>query len=258
MEIKTRVGNIVEAISLKLETAEAKRAIQTLKKYGFIIIKRNLFLQGSLTMLFLIGCVFCAWVLEVIVSHAHTTIHYRGNILAPGNAGIVDNLGLDILAKTVGGYHWPQLVLVFGGMLFALQRWIVSREDESINRYFEQRRAINDQIISGGPETWRLVRSAFPKGEFAWTADIVRKYMSVFAELDQLEFCFEKYKLRLIAPQVAYRACQILESRCEGYCFRQIAEESINNGRYNEDFIGVVKKIVSAAGREKVKECITQ
>ncbi len=161
-----------------------------------------------------------------------------------GNGGFGDYVSKEALA----------FGLAFGALLLALHQWNLARQNASLTEVFERRRDTNAELVDN--EGMRiLVEAAMPDGAIADPPSFL-KAMFVFAELDNLEFHYEKYRKGFITNEVAIRACEIFLSRCKGQMFRALAQSLVGNkyGRYREEFRRVVNKIADAAMQATARE----
>lgn len=71
--------------------------------------------------------------------------------------------------------------------------------------------------------------------------------MYVFAEIDNLEYVFEKSRARLIEDKYVVRAIRIFVARAENKGFYKVAKRLIINGRYNENFVHATMKLLNVA-----------
>lgn len=150
---------------------------------------------------------------------------------------------------------WGPLVLFLFGLSIGLRRWQVAREDAAMDQYFERRHVINALLLM--PEAGRarkLVGAAVSESGRIDHDERFFAKMFVFAELDQLEHVFEKYRLRLIPNYIAYRACQVMISRNWEESFASSVLELLESGRYTSEFKSVVVKLVEEARGERREE----
>lgn len=155
----------------------------------------------------------------------------------------------DFWKELSGSIPWSggvaTLALVFFGTYLGLEQWRITREEGSFEHFFRTRREINKQLCEG-TSLRNLVAAAMPV-DLRAPDDWFSHVMLVFAELDHLEYTFQKYRSRLMTPELAHRACEVMISRFRAESFRKLASDLVEKGRYSGEFSASVKEIESFA-----------
>jgi len=86
-----------------------------------------------------------------------------------------------------------QLILSLGVLLIGYQQWRDARQEASFERFYERLRIANDRRDKLGADPFT---------------------MYVFAELDNLEYVIERYKLGYVSAELAGRGLRTFRSRC--------------------------------------------
>jgi hypothetical protein len=151
-----------------------------------------------------------------------------------------------IVAIGILTYH-PQVpaeftasLLTLGAFMFAVQQWIATRRENSMDKYFERRELVNKRLDMW-PHAQSLV-SHFWGGEMDERS--YQKYMYVYIELDNLEYVIEKYRIGFIDVYHAWRGLETFMSRCESSEFRTIAATVVNIAGYTQATRKAVQRIV--------------
>jgi len=120
-----------------------------------------------------------------------------------------------------GGAEVATAVLGLGAFLVAFQQWRAARKEATLEKYYERLDVANrrKEVLDG----------------------VDHFDMYVFAELDNLEYVIEKYKLGYISPEQAFRGLRAFRSRCEHPDFRERALRWVGRAGYMEDTEGVVR-----------------
>jgi hypothetical protein len=125
-----------------------------------------------------------------------------------------------------------------GALLIGVLRWSLSQEESSIDSFYERLRASNDFLVNS-KKAYSFVKRLMSTAE----QEEFRRNMWVYTELDNLEYCFEKYAYRFMTADTAHRALGVFNTRWQNEEFRNLAIELVERGRYNEDFIAMVQEL---------------
>lgn len=111
--------------------------------------------------------------------------------------------------------HWPKavaVVLALIGFSLTYLQWLAGRHEASFERYYDRLDLANRKFDAARTEELKDGPRENLK-QHLYT-------MFVFAELDNLEYVLEKYKLGYVRPGLAERAVRAFRSRCAdpGFC----------------------------------------
>jgi len=166
-------------------------------------------------------------------------------------------LGWSAIAYLAVATVWDwSIALVFsqvllGGyvVLIGYHQWIRAECNRNVEDATSKKAAVNAVIQKNISTLFPYVGSAFASRVDYAALPVEHKSqtvidMYIFAELDNLEFVFQKAKFGLVYPEFAFRAVKIFIARAENERFAQRAMQLVKSGRYNEDFRRVVNELL--------------
>lgn len=115
--------------------------------------------------------------------------------------------------------HWPKavaVVLALIGFSLTYLQWRAGRHEASFERYYDRLDLANRKFDAARAEECKETGSKEDLKRHLYT-------MFVFAELDNLEYVLEKYKLGYVRQGLAERALRGFRSRCSDPRFCQEA-----------------------------------
>jgi len=139
---------------------------------------------------------------------------------------------------------WVQAFLAGGAFAVGLQQWKLARAETSFEKFYERLNLANSRL-----NDWKSARKLIGH---LWNDESEEEYqltMYVFIELDNLEYCLEKYKRGFMDWLDAYRGMQTFKSRCFSSEFRTLAIEKGHLARYKNETMLVVNNICKNAER---------
>lgn len=148
-------------------------------------------------------------------------------------------------------------VAALATILLAYSQWRESRQEASFEKYYERQEITNRRMEREG-ERAEKIREEKANGEADEKADLDAGWeslfnMLVFAEMDNLEYVSEKYKLGYIKPELACRALRHFYARCidkhRGKKFRDRAAQWIEVISYEETTRTIVGRIITKADK---------
>jgi len=136
--------------------------------------------------------------------------------------------------------------------LSAYFSWVRSERSKNVDDAFRRKDMANAMIVANGDLLLPYTGNVFDfdakyAEQHLSAAERMRVDMYVFAEMDNLEFVFEKSRARLIEDRYVVRAIKIFLARVENDGFYNVAKRLINVGRYNEDFVQTTTKLLEVA-----------
>jgi len=135
------------------------------------------------------------------------------------------------------------------GALLAYFTWRRNTRSDIVDHALKRKEYANQMISQNSLLLLPLVQRAFTIDESKrrMQLDIQNQTiinMYVFAEIDNLEYVFEKSRINIIDDEYALRAIKIFVARAENREFATIASELIEKGRYNHDFILAIQTLL--------------
>lgn len=130
-------------------------------------------------------------------------------------------------------------VAALSTILLAYSQWSEARHEASFEKYFDRQEIANRKMEREGEK----------EGQDAGWESLFN--MLVFAELDNLEYVSEKYKLGYIKPELALRAVRHFYARCiddyRGEKFLERAKQWVQVISYEETTRTIVGNVVPQA-----------
>jgi len=124
------------------------------------------------------------------------------------------------------------ILLAAGALLIGILRWSLSLQETSINSFYERLRASNEFLVEA-IKAHKFVENLMTDSIDGDKRENFKRDMWVYIELDNLEFCFEKYAYRFMTVDTAYRALGVFLTRCKNSPFKRYAKDLVNKGKYN-------------------------
>lgn len=122
---------------------------------------------------------------------------------------------------------WSQALTValsFGFAIVAYMQWRATRQEISIDKYYDRLDVVNKRLEV--------------------LSDVDKRNMYVFAELDKLEYVIKKYELGYISPDLASRALSNFRAVCRNRPeFHKSALDWVETAGYCEETKQVVKNV---------------
>ena len=116
-----------------------------------------------------------------------------------------------------------------GALVVGFQQWQEARHEISMDKYYDRLDIANKRRENGDGSGYEMMRVKWPEfGE-----PNVNRMMLVYAELDNLEYVAEKYRLGYMTARQACRGLRTFQGRCLSADFRSLARERVHLGDYN-------------------------
>lgn len=209
-----------------------------------------------LTMLFglAIGTILnSAELVKCAVGKQQETAVYMGTSLK----GIIE--ACICLLKSVR-FHLPfaQLTLIALGSFVAYHQWVSTKQNRSVEDAMGRKDNANKLIIDNPNILLPYVGNVFDfdigyAQKRLENEERVKIDMFVFAEIDNLEFVFDKLTYDLIEEEYVLRAIKIFIARAKNEGFARSALRLIIKGRYNAAFQQAVKKLIYVGHLERIR-----
>lgn len=141
--------------------------------------------------------------------------------------------------------------VLLGGyvVLVGYHQWIRAECNRNVEDAITRKSQLNDSIKTNiqllYPYVGKVFGSAFdyvPEPVETASRAIINMY--IFAELDNLEFIYQKVKFGLLYPEFAFRAVKIFLARTENEKFALRSSQLVVSGRYNLDFQKLVIHLI--------------
>jgi hypothetical protein len=133
-----------------------------------------------------------------------------------------------------------RFVLTLFAAIFAYHSYRRNLRNNAVDYSLRRKDAANAMITQHAALLMPLVQNALISAPMvtaiSTSSDQAKIDMYVFAEIDNLEYVFEKVRHHLIEEEYALRAIKIFVARAENLRFAQFAQALVIKGRYNSDF----------------------
>lgn len=110
-------------------------------------------------------------------------------------------------------------IIAFGALIFGFQQWNESKNETSIDRYYERLTLTNSKLTDS-----RGLCQMFPH---FWEENDFEKTLYVYLELDNLEYAITKYHYGYMHTFIAYRSLLTFISRCQSAEFLKLAKTCV-------------------------------
>jgi hypothetical protein len=141
--------------------------------------------------------------------------------------------------KTFSIDHYTA-ILTTGAAIFAGQQWFATRQENSMDKYFDRRELANARLDQW--EHAKLLVAHF-WGDSAEEVSY-QESMYVYVELDNLEYILEKYYIGYIDYEQTWRGLNTFISRCVSSEFRTLAMHHVRIAGYNRSTREAVDRII--------------
>jgi len=135
-----------------------------------------------------------------------------------------------------------------GAVVFTYQQWRESRHETSMDKYYERLDIANRKRKEGGKLVYEMMR--YPQQGIIAEP---QKMLYLYAELDNLEYVIEKYRLGFMPPEQACRGLRTFQQRCRSEEFRNLALARVRHGDYHDDTSRVVETVVAEVEKQLKK-----
>jgi hypothetical protein len=155
--------------------------------------------------------------------------------------------GIALLAMGLALDQIATAAVTFGALMFAITSWRANRREASFDRFYERLDRPNE-VLARHECARVLMDDAWvggrPEGEF-------ERRMVVFAELDNLEYAIEKFRLGYMTPENALRAARTFQSRCRNSAkFRQLVPQCVKDFGYKDLTRSTALKVAASCDAE--------
>lgn len=144
---------------------------------------------------------------------------------------------------------FARFALLLLGSFVAYYQWVRTKQNRSVEDAMGRKDKVNKLIIDNSNILLPYVGNVFDcdiryAEKRLEDDERVKIDMFVFAEIDNLEFVFDKSTYGLIEEEYALRAIKIFVARAENEQFARSALRLIVNGRYNATFRRAAIKLI--------------
>lgn len=158
-----------------------------------------------------------------------------------------------LLVAIFAGIPGAVLVLSLTGGLVASYRWVKAQRDRNVDDAMRRKDRANQLIIQSPRLLFPYVGNVFDSQLMPWAGpreleEQIRAEMFVFAEIDNLEFVFDKSRSGLMDTEYALRAIKIFVARAENDRFERLARTLLVSGRYNSMFAAAAQRLLCLGG----------
>ena len=119
-------------------------------------------------------------------------------------------------------------VLALGAFIVGYHQWRAARRETSMDKFYDRLNVANSRLEDVGIDPFILY---------------------VYAEMDNLEYVIEKYRLGYMSPDQALRGLKAFQSRLRGVKgedFKKLALVSLDNSAYSPNTCKVVNLVIGA------------
>lgn len=149
-------------------------------------------------------------------------------LVQPGSPPSTEHLGLVVgLAVFLAGLH----------------QWVQARAEYSLEKYYERLNMSNELL-----NRWESARALL--GQYWEDNGTYERLMYVYVELDNLEYCLEKYRRGYMNTPDAYRGLRTFYSRCMSPEFRRLAVIHATQAGYKPEIIRIVESVAQNIERQ--------
>lgn len=120
--------------------------------------------------------------------------------------------------------------------LASLHQWVQARAEYSLEKYYERLNSSNELL-----NRWESARALL--GQYWESNDVYERLMYIYVELDNLEYCLEKYRRGYMTTPDAYRGLRTFYSRCTSPEFRRLAIVHARQAGYKPEIIRIVENV---------------
>jgi hypothetical protein len=147
----------------------------------------------------------------------------------------------------------PDVVLAavsLGALLIGYWQWGKARHETSMDKYYDRLNIANKRQDGEQAEVRKMMKPSHP--ELAEESPEILMY--VYAELDNLEYVIEKYRLGYMNAEQACRGLRTFQLRCWSPRFRRITYHRVQSGDYNPGTADVVERVCEEIERLIARE----
>jgi hypothetical protein len=146
-----------------------------------------------------------------------------------------------------GSYHRVEVkatdvvlaAVSLGALLIGYWQWGKARHETSMDKYYERLNIANGRQDGDQTQVRDMMKPSHP--ELAEEHPEILMY--VYAELDNLEYVIEKYRLGYMNAEQACRGLRTFQLRCWSPRFRRITRHRVHSGDYNSGTADVVERV---------------
>lgn len=143
------------------------------------------------------------------------------------------------LLTNLAGTDVAVAITALGTLMVGFVQWREARHENSMDKYYERLDFANRRRENGKGVAYEMDRALEPE---ASEPDRDRM-MYVYAELDNLEYVAEKYRLGYMTARQACRGLRAFQRRCFNRDFRNLALKRVQSGDYNRGTARIVARI---------------
>jgi hypothetical protein len=147
----------------------------------------------------------------------------------------------------------PDVVLAavsLGALLIGYWQWGKARHETSMDNYYARLNIANCRQDGEQTRVRDMMKPSHP--ELAEEPPEIMMY--VYAELDNLEYVVEKYRLGYMNAEQACRGLRTFQLRCWSPRFRRITHHRVHSGDYNPETADVVERVCEEIERLIARE----